>query len=209
MDVRREIQNQQAIFTIVLAAIFWFITFGLKLINFWYSMAFASTILATLGIIFGGKSFKKEEITAKNILIGVVSAFALYGIFWLGNFLAGLMFNFAPHQVGNIYEIRSESELWFITFILLFVTSPAEEIFWRGFLQRWAEQKKGKIPGWLIGAFIYGGVHVISGNFMLTMAALIAGLFWGFMYQKMETIVPLVISHALWTVLIFVVFPIM
>ncbi len=172
-------------------------------------MGIAASILATLAMIFAGKPLKKEEITLKNILIGVVSAAILYGIFWLGNTLSALMFDFAPHQVGNIYEIRTQSELWFITFVLLFITSPAEEIFWRGFLQRWLEQKNGKTLGWIFGALIYGGVHVISGNFMLTMAALVAGLFWGYMYQKYETIVPLIISHALWTATIFVFFPMM
>jgi len=172
-------------------------------------MGIAASILATLAMIFAGKPLKKEEITFKNILIGIVSAVILYGIFWLGNTLSGLMFDFAPHQVGNIYEIRTQSELWFIAFVLLFITSPAEEIFWRGFLQRWLEQRNGKALGWIFGALIYGGVHVISGNFMLTMAALVAGLFWGYMYQKYETIVPLIISHALWTATIFVFFPMM
>jgi len=204
-----KIQKKHALFTIVLAIIFWYITFGLKLINFWYSMGIAASILATLAVIFNGKPFKREEINVRNITVGIVSAIILYGVFWLGNFLSSLMFDFAPHQVGNIYDIRTESQLWFITFVLLFITSPAEEIFWRGFLQRWVTQNKGKTLGWIYGALIYGGVHVISGNFMLTMAALVAGLFWGYLFMKGESVVTLIVSHAVWTTIIFVFFPIM
>lgn len=204
----KKINNNVAIFTIILAVIFWFIIFRLELFNFWYSMSVAATTLAVLAIIFLGKPFSKKEINFRAVIIGITSAVVLYGIFWMGNFLAGLFFSFAPVQVESIYQIRTQSHLWLISGILLFITSPAEEIFWRGFIQKWLEQKTGKLTGWLLAALIYSGVHVFSGNFMLTMAALVAGLFWGFIYAVEESLVPVIISHALWTVLIFVVFPI-
>jgi len=45
---------------------------------------------------------------------------------------------------------------------------------------------------------------------MLIMAALVCGVFWGFMYMifKPRNLVPLLISHALWDVMVFVVLPI-
>jgi len=204
----KEIADKAALFTIFLACIFWFIIFRLQLFNFWYSMAVAATILASLAVIFGGKPFKKREINIRAVIIGVLSAVILYGIFWLGNFMSSILFSFAPTQVQSIYNIRTEGEIWLITIILLFVTSPAEEIFWRGFLQRWLEQKVTKWSGWILAGTLYSGVHIFSGNFMLIMAALVAGIFWAFIYAVEKSTVPLIISHALWTVLIFVIFPI-
>jgi membrane protease YdiL (CAAX protease family) len=67
----------------------------------------------------------------------------------------------------------------------------------------------GPTSGWLMASSIYAAVHIASGNFMLTMAALTAGLFWGWLYRAEGNLVPCIISHALWTVTIFVLLPIM
>lgn len=206
--VDKRIKSRQALFTFFLAIIFWYVTFGMELLNFWYSMAIATVVLALLAIIFGGKPFTLREVTFRSVVIGVLSAAILYGIFWIGNFAASYFFDFAPCQINSIYSIRNQGELWLILMILLFVTSPAEEIYWRGFLQRWLSQRTGDLAGWIIGALLYSAVHLFSGNFMLVMAALVAGLFWGFIYAIEESVVPLIISHCLWTVTIFVLFPV-
>ena len=50
--------------------------------------------------------------------------------------------------------------------VLLFITSPAEEVFWRGFIQRWFTHRFGGKAGWLLAVCVYAGVHVFSGNLM-------------------------------------------
>ena len=93
--------------------------------------------------------------------------------------------------------------------MLLFVSSPGEEIFWRGFLQKWAIGKWGSVVGWLVTALLYAAVHIVSGNFILVMAALVAGLFWGLMAAWLkDNLLPVIISHSLWTFAIFVLWPI-
>jgi membrane protease YdiL (CAAX protease family) len=172
-------------------------------------MGCAAITLTIISILWGGLPIKKEDFTVRSISLGVGSAVVLYGVFWLGDILSKLIFSFAGSQVASIYTIRSEAEMTIIALVLLFVTSPGEEIFWRGFLQRWAMDKFGTYKGWLLGSFIYGAIHVVSGNFMLTMAALVAGLYWGYIYLKEGNLVAVIISHMLWTVGIFVLFPIM
>lgn len=201
--------DKTALFTIVLAFIFWYITFGLKLFNFWLSMSIAATILTLLSFKFAGVPLSKKEFNLRNVMIGIGSAIVLYGIFAVGNYLSQALFNFAAPQVSSIYDIRNEGQAIIIAMVLLFITSPAEELFWRGFLQRWAVGKFGATGGWLIAAIIYGSVHILSGNFMLTMAALVAGLFWGYVYLKSRSILACIISHALWTVGIFILWPMM
>ena len=67
----------------------------------------------------------------------------------------------------------------------------------------------GARRGWLLASVIYAAVHIASGNFMLTMAAFTAGLFWGWLYQREQNLVPCIISHCLWTVTIFILLPVM
>lgn len=199
--------NRQVLFTIVLAFIFWYLTFGVKLLNFWLSMSIAASILTLLSVRFTGLILKGKDITVKNLLLGLITAGVLYGIFAVGNYLSQMLFAFAKPEVSSIYDIRQEGQAIIIALVLLFVTSPAEELFWRGFLQRWAMARLGGLWGWLAASFVYAAVHVLSGNFMLTMAALIAGLFWGLVYWRSGSIFVCIISHAIWTVSIFVLWP--
>jgi len=201
--------DRQVYLTIILAFVFWYLTFAVKLLNFWLSMSIAATILTVLSIKFTGFVLRKQEVNVKNILIGIVSAGILYGIYAGGNYFSQQIFHFARPEISSIYDIRNEGQILIISLVLLFITSPAEELFWRGFLQRWAMSKFGQARGWLVAAAIYGAVHILSGNFMLTMAAWIAGLFWGLLYWKTGSIFACIISHALWTVSIFVLWPMM
>ena len=97
--------------------------------------------------------------------------------------------------------------------LLLFLIGPAEEFFWRGYVQR----TLGKLlPGehasdhaFLLTAAVYALVHVWSFNFMLVMAALTAGLVWGLVYRLRPAWLPaLVVSHAVWDALVFIIIPI-
>lgn len=208
MDYQKT-NTYQVIFTLCLAVIFWYLIFGAKIMNFWLSMAMAATILAGLSIIFNGVPFDKKDFNPRGIILGLFSALILYLLFWLGNTISQWIFPFAQGQVNSIYDIRTEGAPFVIGLVLLFITSPAEEIFWRGYIQKWAMEKCGDLWGWLLGAAIYAGVHIASGNFMLVMAALVAGLFWGFLYRQERNLVPCIISHCIWTVGIFLLFPVM
>lgn len=205
----KKISNREVAFTLLLAVIFWYITFAKEYFNFWLSMGVAVSILSAFSIYYGGNPFKRKELNSRSVVIGVGSAAVLYGVFVLGNFLSQLLFDFAQPQILSIYDIRTQSEAILIVIVLLFVTSPGEEIFWRNFVQRWAMDKYGGFTGMLIASVAYAAVHIPSGNFMLVMAALVAGLFWGFIYWKERNLLAVTISHALWTVGIFVVFPVM
>ena len=48
---------------------------------------------------------------------------------------------------------------------------------------------------------------MVALNFMLLVAAAICGLFWGLIYQRERSLVPVIISHSLWDLIIFVLYP--
>lgn len=202
------IRGRAALFTVVLAAVLWYVVFGLKPYNFWLTMAGGAAGLAVLALVFYGVPFRVREFNRRALLVGVGSAAVLYGIFWLGDALATILFSFGPAQITAIYDLRAESETWLIVLLLLLVTSPAEEIYWRGFLQRWLNQHLRPVPALILTSALYGAVHIVSGNTMLVLAALTAGLFWGYIFMKENSVVPVIISHALWALAVFVLFPI-
>jgi membrane protease YdiL (CAAX protease family) len=69
-------------------------------------------------------------------------------------------------------------------------------------------KKFGNFQGFGLGTLIYAGVHVFSFNFMLIMAAGVAGAFWGGLYLWKRDLELVIVSHSLWSAFIFAVFPI-
>lgn len=200
--------TRHAVYGVALAFALWAIIFGLKLINFWLGLSIAASLLAGLSIYWGGGlPLTRKEITHKNTALGILCAAVLYGIFALGRYISLHVLPFADTQIDSIYTIQQQGTPLAIALVLVCITSPSEEIFWRGFLQRWSMQRFGKMNGWLLATLCYAGVHVASLNFMLTGAALVAGLFWGFVYKHTGSLYVCIVSHAAWTVSIFLLWP--
>lgn len=142
------------------------------------------------------------------IPLGVLSAVFLYGIFWVGHFLSIRLLPFAAAQVDSIYTIRAGQNPWIIAGLLVFIIGPAEEIFWRGFVQKRLSNKYGVLVGVFIATVCYTGVHLWSFNLMLLAASAVCGAFWGLLFAATDNLWPAIISHAVWDVTIFILFPI-
>lgn len=203
---------KKVIIPLFIAAILWFIMFSpwtAPLVNFWISMAFSASVLICLSA-FLGENFKNQfKFNIKDIAVGIASAIVLWFIFYIGDFVSSQIFDFAKPQVQNIYQMKSGESQIFLSLLLLFLVGPAEEIFWRGFIQRTMGNKYGEWTALIVTTAIYALVHIWSFNFMLIMAALVCGGFWGLLYKYNKNIVTLIVSHAVWDVAVFIIFPIL
>ncbi len=171
-------------------------------------MTGSAIILTVLATLFGNW-YRNIRISLSDVAVGAVSAAALWGVFWMGDKLSQLMFNFARPEVNAIYSFKGSISPWLLSALLLFVIGPAEEIFWRGFVQHKMSEKWGPTAGLIVATAVYALVHTGSCNFMLVMAALVAGGFWGLIYRFFpRRLGALVVSHALWDTAVFVWFPI-
>jgi uncharacterized protein len=139
--------------------------------------------------------------------IGLLSAFLLYVVFFIGNYLSRKWFNFAGQGIEDVYKFKGDATGIRIAFLMILVIGPGEELFWRGYLQRKLSLKTGKWAGLIIGLLLYTGVHIFTGNFMLIMAALICGFFWGWIYLKYNSMLINVISHTIWDIVVFLLLP--
>jgi len=182
--------------------------FGCPAGNFWVKITVTVCVLCAASFAVAGMPWKRAEVTLREVAIGGAAAAALYGIFWLGDFCAAQVFGFAPRQVEAIYAIRGLGHPWLVGAVLLLVTSPGEELFWRGYVLKQAMVRWGANRGFAVGSLLYGAAHLVSGNFMLVMAALVAGVFWCALYRWRGNLTACVVSHALWTVGVFLLFPI-
>jgi membrane protease YdiL (CAAX protease family) len=196
------------IIAVAAAVLFWLLLFGLEIVNFWWGMTIAAGLLAAWSLFQAGRDRRSLfAFDTSHIAWGLMSAFLLYAVFWAGNYLSRAIFDFAAGQIESIYMRREQLGHREIALLLFFVIAPAEEIFWRGMVQRILSGKFGSISGWLAAALIYAAVHLWAGNFVLFMAALICGLFWGWIYMRFGSLWPGIISHAVWDILVFLIVP--
>ncbi|MBP5318286.1 MAG: CPBP family intramembrane metalloprotease [Paludibacteraceae bacterium] len=203
---------KQAGIGIAVAAFWWFLLFSpwtAPYIPFWIGMSTAALCLFATAYYSRAQWCFGLNWSWKQFGLGVAIAAALWGVFWLGDKISQLLFDFARPQVDLIYGMKDQSQSWVIALELLLLIGPAEELFWRGFIQQRFAERISPTMAWLVTAAIYTLVHLWSFNFMLIMSALVAGALWGLLYRlRPEWLPALVISHALWDVAAFVVFPI-
>lgn len=206
---------------LAVAALLWFWMFSpwtAGITNFWITMAVAGVSLTTMALLFSPEVrtgvrtlFRRYTLRALlgQLLLGVTLAALMWGIFWVGDKLSTLWFSFARPQVDSIYAMKHGLPPAVIALLLLFVIGPAEELFWRGYVQRTLAAHVGVDGAFVLTAAVYTLVHVWSMNFMLIMAALVAGGVWGLLYRLRPSLLPaLIVSHAIWDACVFVVFPI-
>lgn len=213
---------QRIVISAATAALLWFLMFSpwtAPHLPFWPTMAISSALLLILSWCLFPRWRAGLKFSFRQICLGILIAAVLWGVFWLGDHISRSLFSFARPQVDSIYALKTGAQKWLLAALLLLLTGPAEEIFWRGCLQRAIGERLGakcrkpdsaRLWAALITLAIYTLIHIWSFNFMLVMAALVAGGIWGLLYYLKPGWLPaLIISHALWDAAVFVVFPIL
>ena len=209
--------KRRLVTALVVAALLWFYMFSpwtAGLTNFWLTMTASAMVLTCLALLFSPEKLPKVEHPLQQVLAGIFIAGFLWGVFWMGDKVSSWLFAFARPEVDSIYSMKTGLPPGVIAALLLLVIGPAEEFFWRGYVQRtmgklFEKRERPQDKAFASTAVIYALIHVPSLNFMLVMAALVAGIIWGLLYRLRPQMLPaLIVSHALWDALVFIWMPI-
>ena len=204
---------------IVIAFLLWFVMFSqwtAPHLNFWWAMTFSACVLILLSRSWRNvlnpselpSLWRGRGRLSSPLFEAIIIASLLYLLFWIGDKLSQELFTFARPQVDSIYQMKDGTPSWLIALLLLFIIGPAEELFWRGYVQRTLTQRWTANTGFVVTTLIYTAVHLPSMNFMLIMAAFTCGFCWGLLYRLFPQHFPaIVLSHALWDAAAFVWFP--
>lgn len=196
-----------------IAAVLWTVMFSpwtAPYVNFWVMMTLSGMTLTVYSTLASPGWWKDVNLDMTNVIMGVVLAAALWGVFWLGEFFSTMLFDFARPQVDMIYGMKEGENPWVLTALMLFIIGPAEEIFWRAYLQKNLSSRWNPNIGFVVTTILYSIVHLSKFNFMLIMAAMVAGFVWGLAYRLFpEKLGAIILSHALWDCAVFIWFPIM
>jgi membrane protease YdiL (CAAX protease family) len=174
------------------------LTFRGQRARFWERMTLTGFVLGNMALA-NESDLRKMKWRPLDIAQGLGSAAILYGIFGIGDQLARKLMPRGSKEIGDIYALRALDPPEEIGARLATVIGPAEELFWRGFVQRRA--------GGLAAAAAYGGVHLVTGNATLVGAAAVAGIYWGALRALGMSMPALITSHIAWDIWIFLLAP--
>lgn len=180
--------------------------------DFWYWMS--SNLIVILFVAFLADNenlylLKTDFLKSvgRKVLMGLGFAILLYVVFYVGNIAVRFVLEAAGEGIDKVYAFKQEAPGWRIALLMLLVIGPGEELFWRGFLQRRLQVHLGINAGFFIATALYTAVHLFTGNFVLVLAALTCGLFWGWMYKKYGSMIINIVSHTVWDIMVFIILP--
>src|SRR4051794_6778614 len=187
----------------VLAHALMYFTFHDRAI-FWYIFTGSLLILITFAMF--QEDVEDEASFFSYLTIGALSGILLYSLFWLGVQVFDLLNLPFDNSIKKLYRWFAPSVFWQYLALIL-VAAPGEELFWRGFVQKRLLRYFGPFASITIGALLYASVHIYSGTFILMLAAFLSGLIWGALYLWKKSMPLVIVSHIVFDIMIFIIFP--
>ncbi len=196
-----------ALLTLPVALLLFANTFVFSTREFWIAMASGALVLAALAAIIRGTDLYRERDEFVDIVLGVGSFIFLYAAFWIGDKLVRAVIPGGGAQIGSVYGLGQQLPLLVIAVLLVFVIAPGEELYWRGLVQWGVAARWGAGPGILAGWLLYAAAHLVSGSLVVVLAAFVAGFVWALLYAVRDRLLPVVVSHVLFDLFVFVLAP--
>jgi hypothetical protein len=176
--------------------------------HFWQKMAVGVGAMGAVAVAVNPELRSgRNRPQLRDLPVGFASAAALYAIFRAGDRFARRVMPTGGEDIAEVYARRRMASRRFIVPALALLIAPGEELFWRGLVNGYLMQRLGRVTGSAVGAVIYSGIHLITGNLTLAGAAGIAGAFWSLQYLFEGRLPAVVVSHVAWDLWIFLVQP--
>ena len=197
---------RKAALTLPIAYLLWFTTFYVKPLNFWLDISVSTLILFILSFAVSKKLPIRRPVRPGHLALGVVSAILLYFVFAGGREVARLL-PFGAIGIRSIYGLAESLNPVLIAVLLVFPIAVGEEVYWRGTIQTQIARRYGRPVGYAIAILANATVHLPAANPMLLVAALVSSLVWGYLFLVTNDLLPSLVSHVLWDLLVFVILP--
>jgi uncharacterized protein len=142
-----------------------------------------------------------------DLAIGVLSGVALFAASRAFLFLAcGPWSRVLCGPIAEMFE-RFQTREVFAALALGFVFAPAEELFWRGVLQARLARRLGPARAVAGATLAAAAASLATGEPLLALAMLPSYGLWGALFAWRQDLTAPIASHATWSVLVAVLFP--
>ncbi len=174
--------------------------------RFWQRMTATGLALGSVALA-AEPELRRLKPKAKDVAQGLASAAGLYAVFQVGDRAARRIIPTGGEDIDHVYALRQLRSRPELAARLAFVIGPAEELFWRGLVQRRLGRRSGPWRGAALASAAYGGAHVATGNLTLIGAAGVAGAYWSALAAAGLSMPALIVSHVAWDIWIFLIAP--
>lgn len=181
-----------------------FYTFEEKVI-FWYLYAF--TLLIGMAIALVSAKFEDRIPTWQYLIFGIGYGTITYGLVKLGYIVLPFIDKNIANDVSKFLETYGPSNIWHYV-LLIFIIAVGEEMFWRGYVQQQLKRYTQTKYAVFITAILFSLSIAISGFTAGIIAAFVAGLIWGTLYEWKKSLPLVIVTHVVFILLLFLVLPI-
>lgn len=173
----------------------------------WVRMAAINGSLTVLLLLLGGRRWAQLlRPTFAGVGIGLASAAGFYVAADL--FMAGLRIGLPElaAQVDTVYAWGDTAPLG-LRLALLGPIVFGEDLLWRGAFTLPLAARFGAVPGCVLAGAAFAVAHLTTGPPLLWVAALAMGTIWSALAIRTRSLVPVVVSHLVWDLLVMFVLP--
>lgn len=172
---------------------------------FWYLYAFTLLVGIAVALIFG--KFEDRLPTWQYLIYGIGYGTITYGFVKLGYILLPYIDSTAEKDISKFLETYGPTNIWHYL-MLIFIIVIGEEIFWRGYVQQQLKRFTSPMYAVFITALLFSTSLAISGFLPGALAAIVAGLIWGALYEWKKSLPLIIVAHLTFVLLLFLILPI-
>jgi uncharacterized protein YbjT (DUF2867 family)/membrane protease YdiL (CAAX protease family) len=180
---------------------------GTRTLGIWPAAGGAALVLGIAVLLRDGAAARTLlRPSLQRILLGAVAGGAMAAVTYL---LYPVLALLAPSLAGDtalLYSAFRAPSLLIASLALLPVIL-GEELIWRGVVQTALAQRLGTAGGVALAAGTYALAIAPLGPGVLVLVALACGLFWGTLRAATGSLVPPLVAHLVWDVLVLVLLP--
>lgn len=178
-----------------------------QFVGMWSAVGGAAIVLGLAILFFGRPSTTAlMRVTPQFFVLGIIAGVAMTAVTHLLYPVFASIFPLIVTDTASLYAAFHAPSLAVVSVVLLPIII-GEELVWRGVVQASLVERLGVWRGVILAAAVYAFVHVPLGAPVLVAAAFGCGIAWGTLRAVTQSLVPTLIAHILWDLLVLLWWP--
>ncbi len=180
---------------------------GARALGIWLSVGGAAVALGvTMLVLDRASALRLLRPSIRLALIGTVVGCSMAAATYLLYPVLARVLPFIPSETARLYAAFRAPPV-VIAALALWPVILGEELVWRGVVQTALVRRLGPWQGVVAAALAYALAHAPLGSPLLVVLALSCGMVWGALRAASASLVPALVAHVVWDVLVLLWLP--
>jgi CAAX protease family protein len=178
-----------------------------RALGIWLALGGASVILSVaVFVLDGAAALTLLRPSARLVLVGAAVGWSMAAATYLLYPVLARVLPFIPTDSASLYaSFRQLPRV--IAALALLPVILGEELVWRGVVQTALSRRLGPWRGVAVAALAYALAHAPLGSPVLVVVALSCGMAWGALRAASASLVPSLLAHLVWDILVLLWLP--